>query len=87
MGAGAAAGAGLGAEGAVGAERLKAEFNGGDATGWLCTAGAGAGAPIDRSKRSSRPEEGAAGLGAAALGDVNDEKSPNPLVLGLRFCG
>lgn len=67
---------------------MNAEFMVGDAMVWLGARGAGAGAAagIERSRRSFRPEEDAAGLGALVLGDVNDEKSPNPLVLGLRFC-
>lgn len=86
LAAGAAAGAGLGATGAAGDERLKALFIEGDATGWLGAAGAGA--PKERSRRSFMPDAEAAGFGGAeAAGDVNDEKSPKPLeVLVVCFC-
>jgi hypothetical protein len=89
LGAGAAAGAGLGAagaEGAAGDERLNAEFKFGEVMGCLGAEGAGAGAGMDRSRRSSRPEEVAAGLEAVVVGEVKEEKSPNPPVL-VRFCG
>ena len=50
---------------------------GGEVTRWL-----GAADGIDRSRRSFMPEVWGAGFEAA--GDVNEEKSPNPLELG--FC-
>jgi hypothetical protein len=56
---------------------LNAEFMGGEVIGGAAF-GAGAGADgIDRSRRSPRPEEDAAGLEGS--GDVKDEKSPRPL--------
>jgi hypothetical protein len=64
---------------------LKAEFMGGDAIGGSAL-GAGAGAEgMDRSRRSPRPDEDAAGWDGA--GDENEEKSERPLEgLVVRFC-
>lgn len=67
-----------GADGAIGEERLKAEFMGGDAIGGEDILGAGAGAEgIDKSRRSFMPEAGAAGFDGAV--EANAEKLPKPL--------
>jgi hypothetical protein len=66
--------------------RLNAEFIGGEAIG-AAGLGAGAGAEgIERSRRSPRPEDDAAGFDGA--GDEKEEKSPPRPLEGLvvRFC-
>ena len=67
-------------EGAAGEDKLKAEFAGGDAIGGEDRGLLGAAEGIERSSRSLMPEARGAGF-AGAVGDVNDDKSPNPPVL------
>jgi hypothetical protein len=65
---------------------LKAEFIGGDVIGGEAALGAGAGAEgMDKSRRSPRPDDDAAGFDGA--GDEKEEKSLRPLEgLVVRFC-
>ena len=65
---------------------MNAEFVGGDCIGGEAALGAGAGAEgMERSRRSPRPEDDAAGLDGA--GEENEEKSPRPLEgLVVWFC-
>ena len=83
-----AAGAGVGAEGLGGLERLNTELAGAIDGGWLGAGAGGAGwAGVEKSKRSpSAADAGtAAGFGAAAV-VVAVEKAPNPLEPNEGFC-